>query len=70
MAQEEGYALKLGWEELSESLLYDIIQKLINQQSSLCQCRNEIFFYKKKISDLNFIKCFKAIKQTRDDYRN
>lgn len=35
MAQEEGYALKLGWEELSESLLYETIQKLVNQQRCL-----------------------------------
>ena len=32
MAQEEGYALKLGWEELNESLLYETIQKLINNK--------------------------------------
>ena len=44
MAQEEGYALKLGWEELSESLLYETIQKLINQQRYLI-IFNILFFF-------------------------
>lgn len=30
-ANQEGYALKLEWEDLTEELLYESIQKIINQ---------------------------------------
>jgi hypothetical protein len=30
-SSEEGYAIKLEWENLNEELLYESIQKLLNQ---------------------------------------
>jgi hypothetical protein len=30
-AQEDGYALKLEWEDLSESKLHEMIQTLLNE---------------------------------------